>query len=101
MYGYRKGAPTLAKLIAQYPVCAVTIDGAGAVLKACAMIGETLREFEIYYANRPESVFILLSSVNIVQYQFSCGSVVMVGTSKTRELTIEFIELYSSFTALW
>jgi hypothetical protein len=65
------------------------------------MIGEILREFEIYYANRLESVFIVPSSANIVQYLFSYGSVVMVGTSSTRELTIEFIEVYSSFTAFW
>jgi hypothetical protein len=39
--------------------------------------------------------------MNIVQYLFSCGSVAMVGTSRTREFMIEFIEEYRSFPALW
>jgi hypothetical protein len=74
-----KGAPTRAILIAQHRVYAVIIDGVGAVLKVNAMIEETLSEFEIFCANILASVFIVPSSVNIVQYLFSCGSV-MVGT---------------------
>jgi hypothetical protein len=37
-----------------YQVCAVIIDGVGAVLKVCTMIEETLNEFEIYCTNRLE-----------------------------------------------
>jgi hypothetical protein len=74
-----KGAPTRAILIAQYRVCAVAIDGVGAILKVYAMIEETLSEYEIYCVNRLASIFIVVpSSVNIVQYLFSCGSAVMV-----------------------
>jgi hypothetical protein len=36
------GAPTREILIAQYRLCVVIIDGVEAVLKACAMIEETL-----------------------------------------------------------
>jgi hypothetical protein len=53
-----KETPTRATLIAQYWVRAVIIDGIGAVLKVCAMIEETLIEFEIYCANRRASILL-------------------------------------------
>jgi hypothetical protein len=46
-------------------------------------------------------IFIALSSVNIVQYLFSRGSVVMAGSPRTREVMSEFIEVHSSLPALW
>jgi hypothetical protein len=83
-------APTRAILIAQYQVCPVIIDGGvEAVLKVCAVIEETPSDFEIYCANR-RVIVIALSVVNIVQYVFSCSSVVMAGTSITREFRSVF-----------
>jgi hypothetical protein len=64
------------------------------------MTEETLSEFDIYCANRLASIFIVQSSVNIVQYLFSCGSVALVGTSRTREFMIEFTEEYRGFSTL-
>jgi hypothetical protein len=61
-----KGAPTRTILNAQYRVCGVIIDGVGAVLKVCAIIEETVSEFEIYCANRLASIFTEPSSVNTV-----------------------------------
>jgi hypothetical protein len=46
---------------------------------------EVLGEFEIHYVKILASVFIVPSSVNIVQYFFSCAYVIMAGTSRTRE----------------
>jgi hypothetical protein len=69
------------------------IDGVGAVFKVCAMVEETLREFDILHKQTCINFF-APSSVNIVQYLFSCGSVGMVGTSRTREFVIEYIEEY-------
>jgi hypothetical protein len=55
------------------------------MLWQCALTEETLNETEIHFSNnRLASIFIALSSVNIVQYVFSCGSVAMAGTTRTR-----------------
>jgi hypothetical protein len=54
-----KGPPTRAILIAQYPVSAVIINGIGVVLKVCAMVEETLSEFDIYIAQTDLDQFLL------------------------------------------
>jgi hypothetical protein len=79
---------TCTELIAQYWVRTVIIDGIGVVFKFCTVIEETLSGFEMYCVNRFVPNFIVLSSVNIVQYLFICGSVVMVGTSRIMQFVI-------------
>jgi hypothetical protein len=72
----------------------------GTVLQTCAMIEGTLSELKIYCASRLASIFIA-SSVNIAQYLFSSGAVIMASTYKAREFMCEFIEVCHSLRALW
>jgi hypothetical protein len=49
------------------------------------VIEGALLGFEIYCADRRESIDIALSSVNILQYFFWCSCVFMATTSRTKE----------------